>query len=127
MSFHRSKRTRLIDDHAWRAQVISDQPLHFFTARGCAEGLNLYDTTPGVRHLSDIDTNLARGNCRERKLTPDFVVAGHTAARDRYPTASVPVLHVEGLQTVEAEGLRLSRTVFLCVVVVQTEDADLVN
>ena len=55
------------------------------------------------------DPDLSGRDRRERKLAPHLVVARYTSAGNCHPTTTIPVLHVEGSQSVEREGHRLSR------------------
>ena len=67
----------------------------------------------------------ARLNIRECKSSPDLVVSGHTTARNGDPTRSIPVLHIEALQTVKREGHSLRRLGRILPVVLLIKDINL--
>jgi hypothetical protein len=97
---------RLVDDHAWRAEVIRNEPLSAGTR---CPGFDLDQPGPGINDGVDYHPDLRRLDRREGDVLPDFVIARHTAAGHCHPRAAVPVLHVKGSQTVKTESCRFSR------------------
>ena len=72
-----------------------------------APGFHFHRTTVSVIGTSINNySNLAGGNRGKSKLSPDVVVASHTAASYRGPRRAIPVLHIKGRDPVKTKRLR---------------------
>src|SRR6185503_10282861 len=63
----------------------------------------------------------------KRELSPDLVVSCHTTAGHSRPRRSIPVLHVESSDAIEAEGLRQRRLHRVIRIVLLRDDIDLAD